>query len=235
LHRRRADLRLGRRGRNPFEGRADRALSGQRAALDDGGRLGSIASGCDQRLGDPRQRLHAHVEDQGPGEARQRLVVEGRVLLLGVLVPGDEGDGGGIVAVGDRDAGVGWGGDPGRHSGNHFERDARRGQCLCLFAASAEDERITALQPDDELALSGALHQQLIDSLLRDARGAGLLPDVEQFGVGPGSHQNVVRDEAIVDDHVGRDDQLEGPRRDQPRISRTRADQKDDSGRLVHH
>ena len=59
-----------------------------------------------------------------PGKRGQRLPVERRLLLVGVLVAGDEGDRRGVVAVGDRDAGIGGRGDARRDPGHDLERDS---------------------------------------------------------------------------------------------------------------
>ena len=84
------------------EGRVRRALAGDRAALDDRDRLVGGAAAVDQPGADPRQRAHAHVEDERAGEARQRVPVE--LGAVAGLVAGDERDAGGDVAVRDRDA-----------------------------------------------------------------------------------------------------------------------------------
>ena len=128
--------------------RDDGSLVGPGATLDRGGRLVGIAPRGDQALADARQVLDAHVEDERPGKRRQRRPVDRRGLLLGVLVPGDERDRRGVVAVGDGDPGVGGGGDPRRHSGHDLERHPGGPQGLGLLAAAAEDERVAALEAD---------------------------------------------------------------------------------------
>ena len=130
----------------------DRALPRQGAALDHRRGLAGIPAGRDQPLGDQRQVLHAHVEDERPGEARERLPVERRLGLLRILVAGDEGDRRGGVAVRDRDARVGGRRDPGRHARHDLERDPGGGQRLGLLAAAPEHERVAALEADDALA-----------------------------------------------------------------------------------
>ena len=113
-----------------------------------------------------------------PGKRGERLPVERGLRLLGVLVAGDEGDRRGVVAVGDRDPGVGGGGDPGGDPGDDLELDPGRAQRLALLAAAAEDERVAALEPDDAPARPRRLDQPLVDLLLRRPRalGPGALP-----------------------------------------------------------
>ena len=82
-----------------------------------------------------------------PGKAASGVPVERGLGLLRVLVAGDEGDRRGVVAVGDRDAGVGGRGDAGGDAGHDLELDPGRAQRFALLAAAAEDERVAALQP----------------------------------------------------------------------------------------
>ena len=86
--------------------------------------------------------------------------------------------------MGDRDPGVGGGGDAGGDAGDDLEGDARRRQRLGLLAAAAEDERVAALEPDDDLPLPRALDQQLRSiSSWGTLAVARFLADVEQLGV----------------------------------------------------
>ena len=137
------------RGGDRPQRRCDGALPGHRAALDRRRGLVPVTAGLDQRrrvLGHP---LDAHVEDEGAGEAGQGFGVECHLPLLGIPVAGDEGDRGGVVAVGDRDPRVGGGGDAGGHAGDDLELDPGGAQRLALLAAPPEDERVAALQADD--------------------------------------------------------------------------------------
>ena len=151
-HRGRADA-LGLRPLGDVGERGEhRALAGERPALDDRHRLVRRPPLGLQPLGDPRQRAHAHVEDERAGEARERRPVERRLRLVGVLVAGDERDAAGEVAVGDGDAGVRGRGDAGGDPGHDLEVDPGLAQPQRLLAAAAEHERVAALQPHDPLA-----------------------------------------------------------------------------------
>ncbi len=75
-----------------------------------------------------------------------------------------------------------------------------------------------------------AVHQQLLDLALGDARVAGLLADVEQLGVRAGPGQRLRGNQAVVQDHVGAGDELEGPGGHQAGVARPGADQVDDAG-----
>ena len=100
----------------------------------------------DQRRGQRGQRPHAHVEDERAGERGQRRPVERALVLGGILVRRHERDRRGLVAVRDRDAGVGGRGDARGHARHDLEAHARLGQRLGLLAAAAEHERVAALQ-----------------------------------------------------------------------------------------
>src|SRR4029077_5577039 len=129
------------------EGRTHGPLPGPGAAFDRRRGLLRIAAGGDQRGGVLAQPFDAHVEDERAGEGGECVPVECRLRLLRVLVAGDEGDRGGVVAVGDGDPGVGGRGDPGGHAGDDLELDPGRAQRFALLGAAAEDERVAALPP----------------------------------------------------------------------------------------
>ncbi len=222
--RRGADALAGDRLGDRPQGGDEGALAGHRPAFDRRRRLLGVAPGGDQRRRVLGQPLDAHVEDEGAGELGERLPVERGLGLLRVLVPGDEGDRGGVVAVGDRDAGVGGGGDAGGDAGDDLELDPGDAQRLALLAAAAEDEGVAALEPDDALAGSRRLDQPGADLLLGDRGHSRLLADVDQLGVLAGAVERPRRDQTVVEDRVGTGDQRQRPRRHQARVSRPSAD-----------
>ena len=89
------------RGRQRGERGADPALLGQRAVLDQGGRQRRRQAVLDQPGAQPVERLVAHVEDQGLARLAQGLPVQLGLAVLGVA--GDQDQGLGVVAVGQRD------------------------------------------------------------------------------------------------------------------------------------
>ena len=105
--------------------------------------------------------------------------------------------------MGDRDAGVGGGGDPGGDAGDDLELDPGLAQRFPLLAAAAEDERVAALQPHDALAGPGRLDQPLADLLLRH-RGLPRAPCRRRPARRPrGRRQRPGRDQPVVEDRVG--------------------------------
>jgi hypothetical protein len=228
--RRRPDRGRGRLVGDRLQRRDDGALTGQRAALDHGRRLVGGAAAGDQLLGDSRQLLDAHVEDERPGERGERGPVDRGLGLGRVLVAGDQRDGARAVAVRDRDARVGRGRDAGGHAGHDLERDAGGAQDERLLAAAPEDERVAALEPHDELAGAAVLDQQPVDLVLGHRRPAALLADVDQLGAGACAVERGRGDQAVVEDHVGLRDQLERAGGQQAGIAGTGADEVDAAG-----
>ena len=203
----------------------ERALTGERAALDHRHRLVGRPALGDEALGDPRQRAHAHVEDERAREAGERGPVDRRVRLVRVLVAGDERDAAGQLAVRDRDARVGRRGDAGGHARHDLERDAGLVQHQRLLAAAAEHERVAALEPDDRSPGARVLEQQRVRVVLGELRAFALLADVDHLRVRARVREGLGRDQAVVEDHVGVRDQLDGAHGEQPGVAGSRADE----------
>ena len=141
---------------------------------------------------------------------------------------GDERDAAGQLALGDGDAGVGGRGDAGGDAGDDLERDAGLAQQLRLLAAAAEHERVAALEAHDAPARAGVLEQERVRGLLRDLRARALLADVDELGVRARVRERLGRDQAVVEDHVGLRDQLDGADGQQAGVAGAGADEVDD-------
>ena len=130
--RRRADRRLGGPVGQRLERRDERALArgACRARRSPAGSSARRPCG-DELLGDPRQLADAHVEDERPGEARERLPVDRGLRLGGILVAGDERHRARRAAERHRDAGVGGRGDARGHAGDDLERRCRPRAARC--------------------------------------------------------------------------------------------------------
>ena len=211
------------------EARGHRALRGHGPVLHGGRGLLPVSAGGDQALGDLRQSLQPHVHHERAREGRKRVPVERRVVLGGILVSGDEGDGGRLVPVGHRDPGVRRRRHPGRDAGDHLERDPGGGERLCLLTAAPEDERIAALQADDGATGPRAIDHQPLDLLLRHLGRARLLAHVHELGVRASPRHCRLRDQAVVEHGVGAGDELRRPQRHQPWVAGPGADEVDDA------
>jgi hypothetical protein len=221
--RRRAHLCLARARCDVGERSADHALVGERPALDDRHRFARRAPAVDEPLRDAVEPAHAHVEDERPRERGERRPVDLRLVLAGILVAGDEGDGRGHAALRHRDPGVGRRRDAGGDARHDREVDRRRAQQLGLLAAAPEHERVAALQAHHRPPAGPVLDQQPVDLLLRHLRPAALLADVDELG--PHAVEDPRRDQPVMQDHVGGVDQLARPYRQQPRVAGTGTDE----------
>ncbi len=216
------------------KGRGHRPLGRVGAALDCSRGFLRIAPAGPQGLGDPWEVLHAHVQDERAREPGERLPVERRLVLLRVLVAGDERDGGRVVAMGDRDPRVRGRRDARRHARHHLELDPRPGERLCLLAAAAEDERVTALEPHHAAPMARALDHQFLDPLLRRPTVPGLLADVDQLGLRTRTVEDRGRNQAVVEHDVGGGDQLHRLHRYQAGIAGAGADEVHDARARTH-
>jgi hypothetical protein len=133
--------------------------------------------------------------------------------------------------MGHWDARVGRRRDPRRYPRHHLEADAGGGERLRLLAAAAEHERVAALQAHDPVPGSSELDELRVDLLLRGSRCPRLLAHVAELGVGARALECTGRDQAVVEDHLRRGDQLQSTPSHQPGIARASADQIHDAAR----
>ena len=142
-------------------------------------------------------------------------------------MPRDERDAAGELAVGHRDPGVGRSGDAGGHARHDLELDARLPQHQRLLAAATEHQRVAALEPHDPAPGAAVLDEQPVDLRLRHLRPAALLADVDELGIRARVPQRLRRDQAVVEDDVGRGDQLDRADGEQAGVARPGPDEVD--------
>ncbi len=107
-----------------------------------------------------------------------------------------------MLAMGQRHAGVGRTRHRGGNAGHHLEGDAVRLQELQFLAATAEYERVAALQPHHAAASERVLEHQRMDLFLSGAVTAGGLADLDTLGIAPCQCQHRPAYQAVVQDHV---------------------------------
>src|SRR5690606_17793872 len=159
--RRRLDLGLLDQRRHARQGTGQYHLVGSSALLDQRDRCGRRAAMGNQLPADVRQPDQAHVEHHRlPGYYQ---LLPGQIGTAILEVPGDKAHRLGMVAVGQRNAGIGGAAIGGGDARHHLERNTISRQLLDLLPAPAADEGIAALEPQYPLALFRQPHQQLVD------------------------------------------------------------------------
>ncbi len=203
--RRRPHARLGHPLGDLGERAGHRALPRQRAARHDRGGLSPGRPAADQALGDQRQVLDAHVEDERAREARQRVPVERRLRpwtgpRARSRTPPPRRRRGGSPGCRRRRA------RPPPRSRRARPRTRRR---LRASSSASSPPRPntngspplsrTTLRPAWPSSTSSA-----VEVVLLDRRAAGLLAHVAQLRVGARAVERAGWDQAVVEHHVGR-------------------------------
>jgi hypothetical protein len=148
-------------------------------------------------------------------------------------VAGDEGDGLGRAAMGQGRAGAGAGGQGRGDAGHHMALDARFAAGQQLLAATAEQERVAALQAHDVQAVQGQRHDQLVDVVLRQGVARLALGDVDPAGADGRQVEDLVGNQAVMHHHIGGAQGVEGAEGQEVRIAGTGADQPHRAERAV--
>ena len=152
----------------------------------------------------------------------------------GILAAADHGEPGGDAAVGDRDAGVGWGSDGRGHAGYHLEGNAVTCKGKGLLAAAAKDEGVAALEARHAQASLRFLDKQGVDAVLGQLLLSSRLAGEDALGGGGRVVQQRRVGQPVVDDDVGPLQRLAALDSQQPGVTRARADEIDLSGLRVH-
>src|SRR5215831_10874059 len=138
-----------------------------------------------------------------------------------------DGDARRARTVGDRDAGVRGSGNRRTDAGDDFIGNSRAFQSDRLFTSPAEHERISALEPDYQLAFARFANEKLLDLSLIYAVLIGLLADVNQFGAWRGVFQQFGAHQPIVKNNLRPLQTIFALQSEQLRIPRPGADQID--------
>ena len=167
--------------------------------------------------------LHPHVDGQGLFRLQQGRPVEGQLAVL--QVAGDEQAGVGVIAVGQRDTGVGGATGGGGDARHDLERDAGGGQFLDLLATAAENERVAALQAQYAFALLGQFDQQCVELGLRHGMAVAALAHVDPLCFFPDQFHYGRGNQPVVQYNIGLLHQAQGAEREQVGVARAAADQ----------
>ena len=110
-------------------------------------------------------------------------------------------------------------------AGRHLNPDACRAQRSDLFAASAKDHGVTALQADHPLAPLGLLNEQRFNGFLGPGVVISRLTHVDAPGIAPSQVEDLGADQAVVDDHIRLPKEPRGTKGEELRIAWAGADQ----------
>src|SRR5262245_24078672 len=125
------------------------------------------------------------------------------------------------AALRDRDAGKSGNCDSASDAGNYFEAYSHLGQKDCFLSPSAENEGITALEPNHVPSEHCVHGQKLVDVFLTESMVVRLLPDVDLLGMSGSFRQQRRMNQPVIHEHVGRPDALQASPCDQPRGTRS--------------
>src|SRR5512143_2898586 len=128
-----------------------------------------------------------------------------------------------MLAVGERDAGIGRHGRCRGNARHYLEGDVVIDEIFGLLPSPAEDERVASLEPGNDLSFACLLDDQRIDLFLRKRVPAPLLANVYKLGVGSPMIEDPFIREIVVNDHVRLFHALQALNRDQARIAWARA------------
>ena len=146
---------------------------------------------------------------------------------VGFIVPGHKGHALGVIAMGQRNTGVGRDGRRRRNAGNHLERDARFGCRLQLLATTTEDKRVAPFQAHHGLARFRSGNQHLVGVVLGHGVLAGTFADANLLRVTADQLANTVGDQVVIEHDIRILKNLEATQREQPGIARPGAHQND--------
>ena len=200
-HRRTLDRRLDQRLDQLADGARGYLLPRQRAVLDHGHGRGRIDAGPQEPALDMPGSTDAHVDRQhlaGPGEGGP--VVLGRAVAG---MSGEQGQAAALLALGQSETDGGGTAHGGRDARYDLDRHAGRAQGSQLLAATAEHERVAALETHDVAACRGLAQQDGVDLGLARRRPARGLADHDPIRIAAGAIQDRRRNQPIGHDHVG--------------------------------
>src|SRR5690606_6056305 len=110
--------------------------------------------------------------------------VESSHLLSRTLMPGDNRNARGHIAVGQGDTGISTCGDRGRDAWNNLIRNTSGLERGHFLSKPAEDARVASLEPHHLTTGLGVLDHQAIDFLLRQHSSRPMSAEANPFGGG---------------------------------------------------
>src|SRR5262245_25317679 len=161
---------------SPKEALLRRSCSG----VDQRYRTLRVASAFQKSVHDLFQIMHAHEDNEGVYAAHELTPLD-LIAALGCLVAGYDGNAGRARTVSNRYTGVCGSGNRRTDARDDLIGNSSVFQSGRLFTSPAEHERISALEPDYQLAFARFANEKLLDLSLISTVLTGLLADVNQF------------------------------------------------------
>ncbi len=108
-----------------------------------------------------------------------------------------------MIPVGKRDPSVSGAAAGGGDARDDLKCDPVRRQSVDFLAAPAEQERISAFEPDDSFSLAAQPHEQRTDFGLIERVMVALFPDEDSFRIFAAQVDDLRRHQPIVNDDIG--------------------------------
>ena len=108
----------------------------------------------------------------------------------------------GVIAMGERNTGIGCRAGCGCDARHHLERNALAGQRFDFFTATAEYEGVAPFQPQHALTFFRQPHEQFVDGFLRHDMLAALLTGIDAGCIAAHHVEYLRRHQAVIHDHI---------------------------------
>ena len=144
---------------------------------------------------------YAHKENKGIHAAGQFVPVNGRPVLIGILMAGNHRKGSSHAAMGHRNACISRRCNGAGHAGHFFKGDACLAKHLDFLSSPAENKGIPAFEAGHNLPFLSLFRQKEADFMLLHGVASGLLAHVHILRIGPGiPKEPLVRQVVTYDD-----------------------------------
>ena len=211
------------------EGSDQRLMTPRGGPTDQRRRGGAFHSVGEKFTRDDRETLDPHKHDLGAGSLGDCGEVDADGLLSLHHMSGEDGEHRVVLAVRDRNTGIGEPADDGADTGNDLETKARCRKLRGFLASSSEDAGVAPLEADDPLSLAGEAEKQGIGLILLHRVTPRRLARVDALRRGWRVAKKFRIGQVVVNHHVGPLQALEAPEREQSGITRSRTNEIADS------
>ena len=160
------------------------------------------ASSILHKLGSNESSMaYAHKENKGIHAAGQFVPVNGGLVLIGILMAGNDRKGSSHAAMGDRNACIGRGRNGTCNAGHFFKIHARFPEYFDFLSSPAENEGIPAFETGHNLPFLSLFRQEKADFMLLHGVTSGLFAHVHILRIRPGvPKEPLVRQVVTYDD-----------------------------------